>query len=99
MMEESKDSPEQKLLSRLDEHLVKGRLTLSRLDSANIKDLSKEVEAYAGLAELAGQVQADSSWVISMMAAGVSHDMILKVWDLKDQQRRDSKNPENPQIR
>ena len=75
-------------------------MTINGLDT-HIKGLSKEgfskeAREFGKLAELAGQVQADSSWVTSMMIAGVPNYMILKVWDLKDQQKRDSKNSENP---
>lgn len=97
MPEESKDNPQQILGARLDEQIAKARMTLDRLDRIDTECLSKEAKEFARLAELAGQVQADSSWVASMMNAGVAHQTILKVWDLKDQQKRDSKNPQDPQ--
>lgn len=98
MAEESKkDNPQQMLQARLNEQAAKARMILSRLDSSYTQGLSREAMEFARLTESAGQVQADSSWVTSMMSAGVTHDIILKVWDLKDEQKRDSKNPENPQ--
>lgn len=94
MAEESKkDNPQQMLQARLDEQFAKSKMVISRLMQIRDKDLTKEAREFGKLMEFSGQVQADSSWVTSMANAGIAHDIILKVWDLKDQKRRDSKNP------
>lgn len=71
----------------------KARMISDRLNSINTKDFGKKAEEFGRFMEFAGQVQTDSSWVSSMINAGVPHDTILKVWDLKDEAKRKSKNP------
>lgn len=97
MAEESKkDNSQQMLQARLDEQSAKARIMVRRLMEISHKDLNKEAREFGRFMEFIGQVQADSSWITSMMKVGVAHDTILKVWYLKDQKKRDSKNPENP---
>lgn len=79
MAEESKDKPRQILEARLDEQLAKARMILDRLNSMDTKAFGKEAEEFGRFMELAGQVQADSSWVTSMMDAGIPYKTILKV--------------------
>jgi len=107
MAEQSENFPEsqQALNARLEEHLAKGKLAKQKMPSI-IDQLSKAFKdetdsATPVVKELinVGKLEADTNWAEAMINAGIPFDKILQVWDIKDQNSRDSRERSNPQVK
>ena len=102
---ESKESPDQIFQERLRELHDKGKLETRRMGDLVKEELviapvtlnKDKLESLISVIDDVSRVSADNCWVNAMIELDIPHDVILKVWNRKDEKSVAGKNPPNPQ--
>ncbi|MBI3103682.1 hypothetical protein HYZ05_01955 [Candidatus Daviesbacteria bacterium] len=92
---ENEASVQERFTVRMEENTKLGRLAVSRhretIERLKLIDNIEHIELardYGKTSEAGEKFTNDSQWVWSLIEAGVSKEMILKAWDIKDEKNR-----------